>query len=289
MLSFCHQVTLPNGANAALRVISVPPTVAAVQAEIQQNGPVSAAIYPVCDAFMSYVNQLSQSSTPFAFSGDCSGDPQAGGHAIQIVGWQTVSGVPAWKVRNSWGASTGYNGYFFVPLSGGPSSLNILSNVYTVLAGSQTAAGPQASQQPGTSAAPPVGTTAAEGTTAPAVQPTSYDGASWHHPQHTTLPPLSSDDDDSEGATDTAAPGSGIAIVDYADAVFKAHSGEYGFQRNWVGVNLRLHHPHRHPHVQKSIDAYLHKITAPHNVTKILWASRQVRRAVPSFVALVHV
>jgi len=35
-------------------------------------------------------------------------------HAVQLVGWTTVSGVAAWTVRNSWGVTWGNAGYVYV-------------------------------------------------------------------------------------------------------------------------------------------------------------------------------
>jgi C1A family cysteine protease len=35
-------------------------------------------------------------------------------HCVQITGWSTVEGIPAWNVRNSWGTDWGYNGYLYV-------------------------------------------------------------------------------------------------------------------------------------------------------------------------------
>jgi len=35
-------------------------------------------------------------------------------HCVQLVGWTTVSGIPAWTVRNSWGTSWGYAGYIYL-------------------------------------------------------------------------------------------------------------------------------------------------------------------------------
>jgi len=35
-------------------------------------------------------------------------------HCVQITGWATVGGIPAWTVRNSWGTNWGYGGYLYV-------------------------------------------------------------------------------------------------------------------------------------------------------------------------------
>jgi len=46
-------------------------------------------------------------------SSDCG---RALDHCVQIVGWDVVSGVKAWIVRNSWGTSWGYAGYLYVAM-----------------------------------------------------------------------------------------------------------------------------------------------------------------------------
>jgi C1A family cysteine protease len=35
-------------------------------------------------------------------------------HCVQVTGWSTVNGVPAWHVRNSWGTDWGNSGYIYV-------------------------------------------------------------------------------------------------------------------------------------------------------------------------------
>jgi len=37
-------------------------------------------------------------------------------HCVQIVGWDVVSGIDAWIVRNSWGTGWGYGGYLYVAM-----------------------------------------------------------------------------------------------------------------------------------------------------------------------------
>jgi len=39
-------------------------------------------------------------------------------HCVQITGFQTSDGVPAWRVRNSWGNDWGYGGYLYVMRGG---------------------------------------------------------------------------------------------------------------------------------------------------------------------------
>ena len=35
-------------------------------------------------------------------------------HCVQVTGWSTQQGTPAWNVRNSWGTSWGLSGYLYV-------------------------------------------------------------------------------------------------------------------------------------------------------------------------------
>jgi len=35
-------------------------------------------------------------------------------HCVQLIGWTTFQGIPAWTVRNSWGTNWGYSGYLYV-------------------------------------------------------------------------------------------------------------------------------------------------------------------------------
>jgi len=35
-------------------------------------------------------------------------------HCVQLTGWSSPDGIPAWNVRNSWGTNWGYSGYVFV-------------------------------------------------------------------------------------------------------------------------------------------------------------------------------
>lgn len=250
----------------AMNVIQVASNTQSVQLEISTNGPVSATISPVCDAFMTYIQQLSSSSTPYAFSGDCSSDPTAGGHAIQIVGWQTVGGVLSWKIRNSWGASAGYQGFFFLPIGNGPSSLGIISNVWTVLAGTQTAAGSSVTAAPatGSSTVPVTATAAAAGGI----------GGNLSHITRLPVASRSSDDDDFDSFNTGR---SSFVIVDYsADASFAEHF-ETVRSQDLAGQTTRVRRPHHHAGVKSAIDLYLSQhVFEMHNVTRILWAGRQV-------------
>jgi len=39
-------------------------------------------------------------------------------HCVQLTGWQTVSGTPAWTIRNSWGTDWGVSGYIYLERGG---------------------------------------------------------------------------------------------------------------------------------------------------------------------------
>jgi len=58
------------------------------------------------------------SSWQFYHGGVISSCGQSLDHCVQITGFSTVGGVPAWHVRNSWGTSWGLSGYLFVRRGG---------------------------------------------------------------------------------------------------------------------------------------------------------------------------
>jgi hypothetical protein len=37
-----------------------------------------------------------------------------GGHAVKVVGWGTLNGVPYWRIANSWNTDWGLDGYFLI-------------------------------------------------------------------------------------------------------------------------------------------------------------------------------
>jgi len=39
-------------------------------------------------------------------------------HCVQLTGFSTQDGTPAWNVRNSWGTGWGENGYLYVARGG---------------------------------------------------------------------------------------------------------------------------------------------------------------------------
>jgi len=80
------------------------------------NGPVAVAIDASSNDFSSYSSGVfsSPSCAQPDGSGSCNAD-----HAVTVVGYGTYtlpngSQVPYWKVRNSWGANWGYNGYILM-------------------------------------------------------------------------------------------------------------------------------------------------------------------------------
>jgi len=69
------------------------------------NGPLSIALN--ANPLFSYTGGVVQES-----AAECT--PLQLDHAILIVGYGTYNGVPMWIVKNSWGASWGLNGYFYL-------------------------------------------------------------------------------------------------------------------------------------------------------------------------------
>jgi len=66
-----------------------------------QNGPPSICV----DA------QIWQYYTGGVITANCGNEID---HCVQLMGWEDISGVPAWIIRNSWGTSWGYSGYLYV-------------------------------------------------------------------------------------------------------------------------------------------------------------------------------
>ena len=76
----------------AASAYSVGTTVAAIATEILTNGPIEVA-FDVYQDFFSYTSGVYVHKT----------GSLAGGHAVKMIGWGTLSGVAYWTVSNSWG------------------------------------------------------------------------------------------------------------------------------------------------------------------------------------------
>eukprot|EP00331_Platyophrya_macrostoma_P001950 CAMPEP_0176425270 /NCGR_PEP_ID=MMETSP0127-20121128/11300_1 /TAXON_ID=938130 /ORGANISM="Platyophrya macrostoma, Strain WH" /LENGTH=326 /DNA_ID=CAMNT_0017806421 /DNA_START=39 /DNA_END=1019 /DNA_ORIENTATION=+ len=73
------------------------------QQELLTNGPFEVS-FDVYEDFVSYKSGVYvQTSNQYL-----------GGHAVRLVGWGTLNGVPYWKIANSWNADWGMNGYFLI-------------------------------------------------------------------------------------------------------------------------------------------------------------------------------
>jgi len=72
----------------------------AMQNSLYQTGPLS-----VC---------VDASSWQFYQGGVIQQCGQQVDHCVQVTGFQTMTGIPAWNVRNSWGTGWGVNGYLYV-------------------------------------------------------------------------------------------------------------------------------------------------------------------------------
>jgi len=76
---------------------------ASIQAALMANGPVEVS-FTVYQDFMSYTGGIYKHTT----------GANLGGHAVMAVGWGNQNGVNYWICANSWGASWGIQGYFWI-------------------------------------------------------------------------------------------------------------------------------------------------------------------------------
>jgi len=100
--------TCPGGSGTvqyynAATAYAVGTTVAAIQTEIYTNGPIEVA-FDVYQDFFSYTSGVYVHTT----------GSLAGGHAVKMIGWGTLSGTPYWTCSNSWGTSWGMQGFFLI-------------------------------------------------------------------------------------------------------------------------------------------------------------------------------
>jgi len=98
--------------------VSTPSTPADMQNEIFNNGPIEVA-FSVYRDFLSYTSGVYQHKTGGLL----------GGHAVKAIGWGVSNGTPYWIIANSWGASWGQSGVFWIKR--GSNECGIESNVIT--------------------------------------------------------------------------------------------------------------------------------------------------------------
>lgn len=82
-----------------------PTSVAAIQTEIMNNGPVQAG-FTVYSDFYNYRSGIYKHTTGYVL----------GGHAVKVIGWGTQSGINYWIIANSWGPSWGEKGFFRIQM-----------------------------------------------------------------------------------------------------------------------------------------------------------------------------
>jgi cysteine peptidase C len=75
----------------------------AFQQELMANGPFEVTFSVYADFPLYKSGVYVQNSTEYL-----------GGHAVKLVGWGTLNGVPYWKIANSWNDGWGMDGYFLI-------------------------------------------------------------------------------------------------------------------------------------------------------------------------------
>ena len=73
------------------------------QRELMTHGPFEVA-FDVYEDFVSYTGGVYVRTS----------SQYLGGHAVRVVGWGSLNGVPYWKIANSWNADWGLSGYFLI-------------------------------------------------------------------------------------------------------------------------------------------------------------------------------
>jgi cathepsin B len=136
-LQSCSSATLSASAATAAMVS---PDAPSIQAEIERNGPVVAAM-SICYSFYTWF----QHGPAGAYATACTpnSNDYLGGHAVKITGWAQDASSPtgySWTIANSWGATWGNSGYFSLPLGQTPSACGVESLVSTVIVNDQTPA-----------------------------------------------------------------------------------------------------------------------------------------------------
>lgn len=87
-------------------VIDPEQTIHNIKTQILLTGPVTATFW-VMDDFMNYYTFGRKGGVYISNS-----DRKVGGHAVEVVGWDTTGDVPYWIVKNSWGTSWNGDGYW---------------------------------------------------------------------------------------------------------------------------------------------------------------------------------
>jgi len=98
--------------------VQTPSTPADMQNELFNNGPIEVA-FSVYRDFLSYTSGVYQHKTGGLM----------GAHAVKAIGWGVSNGTPYWIIANSWGASWGQQGVFWIKR--GSNECGIESNVIT--------------------------------------------------------------------------------------------------------------------------------------------------------------
>lgn len=92
--------------------IDMDQTIMEIKKELMNNGPLLVCFF----VFEDFLPQAGKYDGKMPYVHD-KVSKLTEGHAVEVVGWKTVAGIPSWIFKNSWGTSWGINGYGYFAMT----------------------------------------------------------------------------------------------------------------------------------------------------------------------------